>query len=96
MNGQGGVITGDAPTESPFPKFIDLTPPKEEKNEESFDLPLMEEDPLPFERDPTNPTRSYLRINPQDNSEGYVCFAKNRVGHSTVPCIFKLDVIGIA
>ena len=59
-------------------------------------MPPLDGDPLPFEKDPKVPTRSYLRITPWENPDGYVCFAKNHVGHSKTPCVFHLDVIGMS
>ena len=49
---------------------------------------------LTYQQDHDVSTRSYTTISLQDNDVVVVCYAKNKIGRSQVPCKFNIAVVG--
>ena len=88
------------PEDLNFNWFIGPAPISEDGKYQSIKSPnflankYMDKKPLPYQKDPSVPTRSYTTLSLNENDVSVVCYAKNRIGRSQVPCTFTIAVVG--
>ena len=99
---EGGVINGDPTHVLHYPDLIDLTPnhplrgQKHRKEHERIRHNHFSKGGrlLSHKHDPSHPSSSLLTIVPDKDAMDIVCYAKNKVGHTKVPCSYSISVIG--